>query len=251
MRVSGLEVLNRAYALLKLRPIDGDLPRGIEPGQFVQIKVPDSPSTFLRRPISVCNVDYDKSELWLLVRDAGAGTRHLVDSKIGDEYNVILPLGHPFTMPAPGANVLLAGGGVGVAPLLYLGREMHSRGVNVKFALGARSAADLLLLDEFAKYGEVHASTEDGSYGEIGFITQNSVFGDAIDFIACCGPTPMMKAVAKIAKERGIECEVSLENMMACGIGACLCCVEDTDAGNVCVCTEGPVFNINRLKWQL
>ena len=86
--------------------------------------------------------------------------------------------------------------------------------------------------------------------GEKGLVTQNSVMQTDFDFIQCCGPKPMMMAVANIAKERNIECEVSLENMMACGIGACLCCVEDTaSSGNVCVCKEGPVFNINELKW--
>ena len=87
--------------------------------------------------------------------------------------------------------------------------------------------------------------------GEKGFVTQHSVLAetDAFDHISCCGPAPMMKAVAKIAREKGVACDVSLENVMACGIGACLCCVEDTTEGNVCVCKEGPVFNIERLKW--
>ena len=95
-----------------------------------------------------------------------------------------------------------------------------------------------------------HVTTEDGSMGEKGFVTQHSVLNEKIDHIACCGPLPMMQAVARIAREKNIECEVSLENTMACGLGACLCCVEDTaDDGNVCVCKEGPVFNIKRLKW--
>ena len=138
-----------------------------------------------------------------------------------------------------------------MAPLLYYGIILSECGYEVRFALGARSSAELVEIDEFGKVGTLHLSTEDGSAGEKGLITVNSVFDTPIDYIACCGPTPMMKAVAKIANERDIDCEVSLENMMACGIGACLCCVEDTTAGNVCVCTEGPVFNINQLKWQL
>ncbi len=109
---------------------------------------------------------------------------------------------------------------------------------------------DLLELDLFKQLGEVFVTTEDGSVGEKGFVTQHSIFQRKIDHIACCGPSPMMKAVAKIAQEKEIDCEVSLENLMACGIGACLCCVEDTiDEGNVCVCQDGPVFNIKRLKW--
>lgn len=251
MRVAAIDVLNGAYALLKLSPVEGGLPEGIKPGQFAQVRIPDSPHTFLRRPISICFADYQANQLWLLVRDAGEGTHRLINAQAGDVFNIIMPLGHSFTLGARGEKMMLAGGGVGVAPLLFLGKALNDRGVDVTFALGARSAADLLLIPEFEKYGRVCLSTEDGSAGEKGFVTQHSAFGENYDRIACCGPTPMMQAVARIAKARGIDCEVSLENVMACGIGACLCCVEDTDKGNVCVCTDGPVFNINQLKWQI
>jgi len=105
-------------------------------------------------------------------------------------------------------------------------------------------------MDLFKQYGELFVTTEDGSFGEKGFVTQHSLLNKA-DFsrISVCGPKPMMVAVAKYAMHVGIECEVSLENMMACGLGACLCCVEKTTRGNVCVCTEGPVFNIRQLTW--
>ena len=127
---------------------------------------------------------------------------------------------------------------------------LKKAGVEVNFLLGARSKNDLLELDEFEKRGNVYLSTEDGSVGEKGFVTTHSVLSEKWDMISCCGPMPMMKAVAKYAVENGVDCEVSLENVMACGVGACLCCVEDTtDHGNVCVCKEGPVFNIKRLKW--
>lgn len=119
----------------------------------------------------------------------------------------------------------------------------------LEFLLGARSAGDLLQVAEFGKVGKVHLSTEDGSVGEKGFVTVNSALSGHVDMIYCCGPSPMMKAVAAIAREKGVRCEVSLENMMACGLGACLCCVENTVKGNVCVCTEGPVFNIEMLNW--
>ena len=252
MRVALCDKISPLYALMRLTPTGGDLPDGILPGQFVQVAIPQSKNTFLRRPISVCFTDYESNELWLLVRNAGEGTNALINSNTGDIYSVILPLGHGFTIPTDNhKKLLLVGGGVGVAPLLYLGSEMQKQGFDVQFALGARSASDLLLVSEFEKYGKVHVSTEDGSMGEKGFITQHSVFSSNIDGIACCGPTPMMKAVAKIAKEKSIDCEVSLENLMACGLGACLCCVEDTVRGNVCVCTDGPVFNINDLKWEL
>ncbi len=236
------------YGLLKLTPCSGTLP-DTRPGQFVQVEVPNSKTTFLRRPISICHIDESKGQLWLLIRRAGSGTASLLQTKAGEMLNLVLPLGNGFSTSFSG-DMLLIGGGVGVAPLLQLGKTLSKMGKNVRFLLGARSKADLLLLNEFKRWGEVFVSTEDGSLGEKGFVTQHSVLHTPVHHIACCGPQPMMKAVAAIAKSNGIDCEVSLENMMACGLGACLCCVEDTaDSGHVCVCKEGPVFNITRLKW--
>ena len=235
--------------LLKLSPADGGAMPSMLPGQFVQVEVAGSKNTFLRRPISVNFIDSADNTLWLLVRCAGEGTVSLVGTPVGATINLVLPLGNGFNA-TPGGSRLLIGGGVGVAPLLYLGKVLHDAGTSVTFLLGARSADDLALIDEFEKYGTVCISTEDGSRGERGFVTMHSVMNEPFDLIQCCGPIPMMKAVARKAKESGTPCEVSLENLMACGIGACLCCVEDTtDAGNVCVCKEGPVFNIDRLKW--
>lgn len=122
-------------------------------------------------------------------------------------------------------------------------------GQSPEFLLGARSVKDVLEIDEFNALGKVNISTEDGSLGEKGLVTLHSAWQNTYDMVYCCGPLPMMKAVAKICRENNIECEVSLENMMACGLGACLCCVEKTVKGNICVCTEGPVFNINSLTW--
>lgn len=244
--------LNPGYALLVLTSPDKLPP--ILPGQFVEVRVDGSPGTFLRRPISVHQVDYERNELWLLVQVVGDGSRHLAGLEAGDVLNVILPLGNGFSLPPRrDARVLLVGGGCGIAPLLYLGKYLRQRGYDrCDFLLGARSAADLLQLDEYRRYGQVYTTTEDGSHGERGFVTHHPVMHEGgIDMIYACGPTPMMKAVARLAREAGIACEVSLENTMACGLGACLCCVTDTTEGHVCVCTEGPVFNINKLKWQI
>ena len=147
-------------------------------------------------------------------------------------------------------RILLVGGGVGVAPLLYMGAQMAQVGCEPTFLLGARTAKDLLMLDVFRKYGRVCVTTEDGSEGEKGFVTNHSILqNERFDRISTCGPTPMMKAVARFAKEKGVECEASLENLMACGLGACLCCVEKTTEGNLCVCKDGPVFDVQRLLW--
>ena len=242
------ERLSDSYSLFVLEPINGELPE-MQPGQFVQVEVPNSKSTYLRRPISINYVDYANNQLWLLVRKAGEGTSSLMKLAENDVVNLMLPLGNGFTI-FPGETMLLIGGGVGVAPLLYLGKKAKEAGANVKFLLGARTENDLLELEKFETVGDVFVSTENGGKGEKGFVTQHSVLNSgSFSRIACCGPMPMMKAVAKIAKDKSIECEVSLENVMACGLGACLCCVEDTVEGNVCVCKEGPVFNIKRLKW--
>ena len=243
--------LNEQNVLLKLTNID-QLPE-ILPGQFAEIRVDGSPTTFLRRPISINFVDYEKNELWLLIQIVGDGTRRMAEMEVGQTLNAILPLGNTFTIPAEkNARIVLIGGGVGIAPLLMFGEKLHSMGYNCNFLLGARSKADLLQLYEFERYGKVYTTTEDGSYGEKGYVTHHSLLiGSNFDYIYTCGPTPMMKAVAYYAAANDIFCEVSLENMMGCGIGACLCCVSDTTEGNLCVCTEGPIFNITKLKWQI
>lgn len=246
--------LNNNYCLLKLTTIDGKVLPESYPGQFVEIRVDNSTKTFLRRPISINFIDKDKNELWLLVQVIGEGTRKMSELKKQDIVSIILPLGNRFTLPQQTtkqeSNILLIGGGVGTAPMLYWGAVLKEQGHIPHFLLGARSKNDLLQLDEFVKYGELFYTTEDGTLGEKGYVTNHSILkSKSFSHIYTCGPKPMMLAVAKHAHANNIECEVSLENTMACGFGACLCCVEDTKRGNICVCTEGPVFNIKELKW--
>ena len=252
LTVKTVEHLHERYVLLRLTDEAAPLPDML-PGQFVEVRVDNSPSTFLRRPISIHFVDIEKNELWLLVAAIGDGTRHLARLKEGDKLNCLLPLGNSFTIPSsPNEKFLLVGGGVGVAPLLYLGHKIHEMGGVPTFLLGARSAHDLLEIDRFRAVGRVFLTTEDGSEGERGFVTGHSILNnERFDHICACGPKPMMQAVARYAVKSGTECEVSLENLMACGLGACLCCVEKTTEGNVCVCKEGPVFNIKKLLWQI
>jgi dihydroorotate dehydrogenase electron transfer subunit len=250
LRVVSVEQIHARYVLIKLTD-DQQLPEML-PGQFVEVRVDGSPNTFLRRPISINFVDREKNELWLLIATVGDGTRQLAKLQPGDLLNCILPLGNGFCAEGGSSVPLLIGGGVGVAPLLYLGAELAKNGIKPTFLLGARTKNDLLLLDEFKKYGRVVITTEDGSEGEKGFVTNHSLLQqERFDRIFTCGPTPMMKAVARYAKQVDIPCEVSLENLMACGLGACLCCVEKTVDGNLCVCKDGPVFNINQLLWQV
>ena len=249
LKVKQVEQIHQRYVLIKLTH-ENTLPEML-PGQFVEVRVDGSPSTFLRRPISINFVDRENNELWLLVATVGDGTKQLAKLKFGDVLNCVLPLGNGFTPAKQGEKVLLVGGGVGVAPLLYMGAEMKRQGIEPTFLLGARTANDLLMLPIFNKYGRAYVTTEDGSMGEKGFVTNHSILNqEHFDRISTCGPTPMMKAVARYARQSNVDCEASLENLMACGLGACLCCVEKTTEGNLCVCKDGPVFNIKKLLWQ-
>lgn len=227
----------------------GKLPL-LQPGQFIQVRVDDSPETFLRRPFSIHDVDYTRNSIRVLIQIAGSGTEKLASLNPGDRINVIYPLGNSFSKPGKGENVLLVGGGVGIAPLLFLAKELKSSGTIPETILGFRNAGRLIGYDEYLACGPVHVTTEDGSRGVKGFVTDHPVLAEKrFDRVYCCGPEPMMKAVARWCKTNGVSCEVSLEHLMACGFGVCLCCVVETSRGNLCTCTEGPVFNINELKW--
>lgn len=251
LQVVSVEALGERFVLLKCTDPNAPLPP-MMPGQFAQLRVDGSKETFLRRPISINFVDTKLNQIWFLVQLVGAGSRALGRLKEGDTLNALLPLGNGFSMPVSADKKhLLVGGGVGTAPLLYLGAQMNLMGMRPTFLLGARTKDMLLQMEDFQRVGDVYVTTEDGSAGEKGFVTQHSIlFKQHFDRISVCGPSPMMKAVAKFARANSVPCEVSLENMMACGLGACLCCVEKTVKGNVCVCTEGPVFDINELTWE-
>ncbi|MBQ0090020.1 MAG: dihydroorotate dehydrogenase electron transfer subunit [Prevotellaceae bacterium] len=249
LQVTENKSLDDRHVLIKLTDAKGSLPL-MKAGQFVQVLVEDSSKTFLRRPISINYVDKKNNELWLMIQKRGEGTHKIATLCKGSFLNVILPLGNGFNVPQNAKNILLVGGGVGVAPMLYLGKELKEQGLSPKFLIGARNQNLLLEIDLFQQLGDVYITTEDGSIGEKGFVTQHSILEEMkFDYIAVCGPKPMMVAVASYARKNDIMCEVSLENMMACGLGACLCCVEKTVKGNICVCTEGPVFNIKDLVW--
>ncbi len=243
--------LNESYYLLKIDLREKkDLIQAL-PGQFVQVQTSSS-NTFLRRPISICDYDPITGVLDLLVQKVGKATSEWISLKKGNTINLVLPLGNGFTtkLDLVGKSPLLVGGGVGIAPLLLLAKVLKERGASPKILLGFRRKELIVLEEEFSQNGTLYISTEDGSQGEKGFVTDHSIWSQAHSYICTCGPLPMMQAVAKKAKQQGISCEVSLENKMACGIGACLCCVEETDKGNLCTCTEGPVFNTSRLLWE-
>lgn len=221
----------------------------ILPGQFINVLVPNSKDAFLRRPLSIHFVDYERNTISLFIKIMGKGTRQLWDIKENDTLSIVYPLGNSYSVPT-NSNVVLFGGGCGIAPMLYLAKHLQDAGTKVTTILGVRTKEQLFETENYTEYSDVLITTEDGSLGEKGYPTQHSVLSNnKFDYYFTCGPEPMMKAVANLAKKNQIECEVSLENTMACGFGACLCCVTDTTEGNKCTCTEGPVFNINDLKW--
>lgn len=241
--------VGRGTYLLKLTPQEGVTLPACGAGQFVQVEVPGG-LTLLRRPISVCNYLPERNELWLLIARVGRGTIAITDKTVGESLNIILPLGNTFNTEHSRRPVLL-GGGVGIAPMLALAQTFVAQGIRPTVILGGRTAELVTLREYFEPIAELYITTDDGSLGYKGRITEHPALltGD-YDVMYCCGPHVMMHAVHRVAEARGISCQVSLENTMACGIGACLCCVQDThEEGNLCVCTEGPVFNSQSIKW--
>jgi dihydroorotate dehydrogenase electron transfer subunit len=221
------------------------------PGQFANVEIPGNKDVFLRRPFSIFDFDLVNRTITLVVKELGKGSQTLTRVEPGEMLSLVYPLGKGFTLPQNDEKILAVGGGSGVAPLLFLASKSGLKASLMDVLLGARTAPDHIPVEAYTSFASCHFTTEDGSLGEAGLVTSHSLFSDlsGYDKIYCCGPLPMMKAVASIARAHQIFCEVSLENLMACGFGVCLCCIEPTIKGNLTVCTEGPVFNINDLVW--
>jgi len=254
-RVSNFTILNNEalnsanYKII----LQSELPLiSVVPGQFTNVEIPGNKEVFLRRPFSVFDVDYSSNTLTILVKILGKGSKSLTEQKPGTTLSMIYPLGKGFTLPGKEEKILAVGGGSGLAPVLNLVKYYRTNPENSRIILGAKTKNDHVSgIESYTDYATIEFTTDDGSFGFKGMVTDHPVFDDlkAFDRIYACGPLPMMKAVAAIAKRERINCEVSLENLMACGFGVCLCCIEPTIKGNLCICTEGPVFNINELKW--
>lgn len=243
--VSEKKFLNSSFFKLKLKS-KKTLPE-INPGQFVEVQVNSDSKVLLRRPISINDVDSQTNEISLIIQTVGQGTKELAKINEGEKINLVYPLGNGFNIE--GENPLLVGGGVGIAPLLYLAKTFYAKGIKPKVLLGFRSQEQMIDLKEYEKYANVYISTQDGSVGSKGLVTENEIFTQSYDTIYTCGPTPMMKAISDYSLKNNIKCYASLENKMACGIGACLCCVQNTTEGHKCTCTEGPVFNVKDIIW--
>ena len=234
--------------VMRLRLAAPEIACRARPGQFVNVKVSGSLAPLLRRPFGVAGLDAKAGTFDVIYRVIGEGTKTLAEAKPGAVLSVVGPLGNGFA--CGGRGTLVVGGGLGLAPLLFLAQARPGCDV----LMGGRTAAELYWKTLFAPYARrVHATTDDGSGGVKGTVMAllpGLLQGGAYDALAVCGPEPMMRAVAACAQEAGLTCEVSLERFMACGLGACLSCAFEGRNGRLKVCTDGPVFVSGRdLAW--
>jgi dihydroorotate dehydrogenase electron transfer subunit len=225
-----------------------------QPGQFVQIKCSDSMEPLLRRPFSIHRIN---GNIEILYETVGKGTEILSRKREGDFVDILGPLGSGFSLPEASSlepRAIIIAGGIGAAPLIYLAEELKKKKIKTVVLIGAKTKNLILCEKDFKKItSEVYVSTDDGTYGCKGFVsklfhnilkTTESKFNT---IVYVCGPDGMLKCIAEICEERGFECQVSLEEKMACGIGACLSCVIRTKLGNKLACKDGPVFNAREL----
>lgn len=237
------------------------------PGQFLMLKVADAIDPLLRRPFGLFDVGTFSAEYAgcgtqcyceILYKVVGKGTKMLSALHHGDVVDLLAPLGRGFEIGPTGEEKILVGGGIGLAPLYYLAKELVAAGEKVRLFAGGRNRDDILCITEFERLGvETYVSTDDGTLGERGFVTQVLERHLAPGMrIFACGPTPMLSAVAGIAAKHGTPCQVSMEAYMACGVGACLGCVmkganhTDETPDYRCVCKDGPVFDSFELQWS-
>ncbi|WP_163653961.1 dihydroorotate dehydrogenase electron transfer subunit [Listeria sp. PSOL-1] len=241
------EIASQVYELI----LSGENIQHMLPGQFLMLK-PNRQDLLLRRPISICAYDKAKNECTLLYRALAPGTTSLTYLKEGDKLDTLGPLGNGFDLSAitPNKRYLLIGGGIGVPPMYQLGKELKERGAHVTFVNGFATKQDVFYEKEMATLGDVRITTVDGSYGVRGFVTDVT---DTLDFeperVFSCGPHAMLQAVK--ANFDTTKTYLSLEERMACGVGACYACVcekSTPEKDHVKVCSDGPVFRSDEVK---
>lgn len=244
--ISQKEIAPNIFELI----LEGELTYGMnEPGQFVHVKVVSGIDPLLRRPLSIANIDKELKQFTLIYRKQGRGTSILAEKRSGDKVEIMGPLGHGFPVNEvqKGETALLVGGGIGVPPLYELSKRLQEQGVKVIHVLGFQTKEAIFYEEAFTKLGETFIATEDGTHGEKGFVTDViKTRGLAFDCLYSCGPTPMLKALKHSYGESN-KVYLSLEERMACGIGACFACVchtsEDPEGSSYKkVCSDGPVF---------
>jgi len=227
------------------------------PGQFVMLRVRNSLAPLLRRPFSICSTR--QADILILYRVVGEGTRMMTGLREGEEVSVLGPLGRGFTMPGPKQDIILVGGGIGVAPLFAMAQALKDR--KFSFLAGFQTAAEILLPEQIGLPSfQIAWTTDDGSRGRAGLVTE--LLKDCLDdlgktedrpWISVCGPKPMLGRIAELVRGKDLHCEVSLEAHMACGLGACQGCAVAAAPGGerpyYHVCQDGPVFPIAAIDW--
>jgi len=262
-RILGNEEVRADFFKIRLKALA--IAREAKAGQFVMVRCSEDTDPLLRRPFSFHKIS--KSGFELLYEVVGTGTKVLSKRKKGEMISVIGPLGNGFNLnpkTKPHNSVLLIAGGMGVAPLLELAQRITNHESRITVLIGAKTKKQILCEEEFKKLGcQVLVTTEDGSKGCMGLVTDllkkkmgTSPSGDMVPcgdsphfFLYACGPRAMLQEIAKIAKTKKIHCQMSLEEKMACGTGACLGCAVKTKNGYKMVCKDGPVFNAEEIIW--
>ena len=226
-----------------------------QPGQFVTIRVADTTAPLLRRPFALSDFDPKAGTASIIFQRRGPATELLAGKAVGDELDAIGPLGRPFPSPVGKGACILAAGGIGLGPMLLLAKRLRAQRREVLFVYGCARESMVPHMDSFRRANAV-VCTDDGSAGFHGTnvdylrTLSESRFADATMY--ACGPNPMMKACHELASARGVPCFVSMEQVMACGVGACMGCVirTKTPSGYARVCTEGPVFESGLVVWE-
>jgi dihydroorotate dehydrogenase electron transfer subunit len=248
-------ILSRDWHALRVEC--GEIAVSAVPGQFVQLCAWESAMPLLARPIGVAGIPAP-GQILLWIQRVGEGTRIITDLKAGDSINVTGPLGRGFTLPAQGETIYYAAGCVGAAPLRFVA-ERQLVGVKSVFFYGAGTQCDTVapLADPIITGMELVVTTDDGTCGEKGFVTdalRSSIKNNKPDRILACGPMGMLKAVAMLAAEEQVRCEISMESHMGCGLGACMGCAvpvkDSTGKRYAHVCTDGPVFDATDIDWE-
>jgi dihydroorotate dehydrogenase electron transfer subunit len=252
------ENTNLAPGYYRLTVLAPEVAAFAKPGQFIQIRVSASECNdpLLPRPISIFHIDEATNNVSVIYKVIGRGTSMLAGLKSGELVEVLGSIGNGFMLHADARNLALIAGGVGMPPLFCFAEYLRRSNVDCRISLfyGGRGNGDLLELDRWTQTGvKLYTATEDGSHGHHGLVTE--VFSEEhhrekFDFIAACGPQPMLQAVQKIALAEGITGQLSLEAHMACGVGACLGCTCKTNQGYKRVCADGPVFLLQEVVWS-
>jgi dihydroorotate dehydrogenase electron transfer subunit len=250
-----LAIENEATDIFRLRLLNPEIATHAKPGQFINIRVREEIVPLLRRPFSICQVNRDEGWIEILFGVVGKGTELLSLTTAGDNLDILGPLGRSFEIPSDLELGLLIAGGLGLAPLLFLCQEIAAQKIQTIFFYGAKTQKECCSLEEFTpSFTQTHIATDDGSFGQKGLVTDSledflessKKINSNLELFSC-GPAPMLKKVQELARKYQLECQLSLETIMACGMGICMGCAVEVnskkdDRKYHLVCKDGPVF---------